>query len=60
MHKYPIRNNDEFRIPRILKNKCKNNIKIMGPKFWNSIPKLLRDKKKQIQFPKITKTGVPF
>lgn len=55
MHTYPIRNNDEFRVPRILKNKCKNNIKIMGPKVWNSIPKHLRNKKNKFNFQKLLK-----
>ena len=41
IHYYYTRNNSEYRIPKYYKNKCKNNIKIIGPKIWNTIPQNL-------------------
>ena len=45
IHCHDTRNNEQYKIPRCLKTKCKNNISVVGPQILNILPHSLYQKK---------------
>ena len=55
IHSHNTRNNDHYQIPRYFKNKCKNNINVVGSQILNKIPRSLYQKKNLYSFKKSLK-----
>ena len=56
IHCHDTRNNEQYKIPRCLKTKCKNNISVVGPQILNILPHSLYEKKNLYCFKKALKT----
>ena len=56
IHDHYTRNNIDFKIPKYSRNRCKNNISIIGPQFWNTLPLNIRLENKLNTFRKSLKS----
>ena len=55
IHSYSTRNKERYNLPKIKRDKCKNNINVIGPQMWNQLPPSIQKVKKIYNFKKILK-----